>query len=209
MDIDAFILIGGRSTRFGADKAFVKLDGETIAGRALKMVEAALSPKHVTFVAASDTQFQDRIPFALDRPMIADLKPGFGAWSGLHTALAYARTEWAFVLACDMPFVSRQLLRLLVDNCDESCDAVVPLQPDERPQPLCAFYRVGPMLAAAETMLQAGGLLRPLASIFDGVRTIFVGQDKYGKFKDADRFFTNVNTPNDLRDAKNPSARVK
>src|SRR2546423_5271067 len=105
MDIDAFILIGGRSSRLGTDKAFVELGGETLAKRALRTIEGALSPQHISFVAASDTQFEDHIPFALERPIVADLKPGFGAWSGVHAALAYATTGWAFVLACDMPFI--------------------------------------------------------------------------------------------------------
>ena len=37
MDIDAFILIGGRSSRLGTDKAFVELDGQTLAARAANM----------------------------------------------------------------------------------------------------------------------------------------------------------------------------
>jgi molybdopterin-guanine dinucleotide biosynthesis protein A len=39
MDIDAFILIGGRSERFGRDKAFVEFEGETLAARAERIVE--------------------------------------------------------------------------------------------------------------------------------------------------------------------------
>jgi molybdenum cofactor guanylyltransferase len=198
MNIDAFILIGGRSSRFGTDKAFVEFDGEPLAARAAKTVEAALSPKYLTFVAASDTQFRDRIPFALDRPIVADLKPGFGAWSGLQTALAYARTEWAFVLACDLPFVSDELLQLLTALADESCDAVVPRQPDGRLQPLCAFYRSKQVLAAVEAMIDAGHSLPPLASIVDEITTRCVSPKEYEDLAGAGTFFHNINTPDDL-----------
>ena len=204
MDIDAFILIGGRSSRFGSDKAFVEFDGETLAARAAGSVEAALSPRHLTFVAASDRQFQDRFPEALGHPIVADLKPGFGAWSGLHAALAYARGEWAFVLACDLPFITADLIKLLADAATESCDAVISSQPDGRLQPLCAFYRVRPKLAVVEQVLDSGHSLPALASIVDDAKTRIVGPDEYGNLKDAGRFFTNVNTPNDIPDAKNP-----
>jgi molybdopterin-guanine dinucleotide biosynthesis protein A len=79
--------------------------------------------------------------------MIADLRPGFGAWSGLHAAVAYSRSEWALVLACDYPFVTSDLLTLLAGFASKECDAVVPVQPDGRLQPLCALYRaavIGP-----------------------------------------------------------------
>lgn len=202
MDIDAFILIGGRSARFGTDKAFVELDGETLAARAAKTVETALSPRHVTFVAASDAQFDDKVPIPLHYPIVADLRPGFGAWSGLHTALAYTRAEWAFVLACDLPFVTPEFINLLAASADEACDAVVPAQSDGRSQPLCALYRVRPQLAAVEAVLDGRHSLPALASIFDDTTTRLVGPDKYGELKDAGRFFTNVNTPNDLRNAQ-------
>ena len=204
MDIDAFILIGGRSSRLGTDKAFVELGGETLATRAVRTIEAALSPTHLTFVAAGDTQFQDRIPFALARPIVVDLKPGFGAWSGLHTALAYARSEWAFLLACDLPFITAELLGLLADRIGSGRDAIVPRQPDGRSQPLCAFYRVRPVLAAVEAMLDAGRSLPPLASIFDDVKTTFVGPDEYAHLANATKLFLNVNTEADLDAALDP-----
>src|SRR6187402_2116512 len=98
MDIDAFILIGGRSERFGRDKAFVEFEGETLAARAARIVESGLSPIHLRFVASAEDQFVAQLVFALGKPMVTDLEPGFGAWSGVHAALAYAHAEWAFVL---------------------------------------------------------------------------------------------------------------
>ena len=198
MDIDAFILIGGRSSRFGTDKAFVELDGETLATRAAKTIETALSPKRVTFVAASDDQFKGKMPVALHSPIITDLKPGFGAWSGLHAALAYAQNEWTFILACDMPFVSAELVKLLAANVDDSYEGIIPRQPDGRLQPLCALYRVKNVLPMIEEELDAGRSLPPLTDIFDELKTRIVTPDEYAALDNAGELFRNINTPADL-----------
>ncbi len=198
MDIDAFILIGGRSSRFGTDKAFVELDGETLAERAARTVEMALSPERITFVAAGDDQFKDKVPFAFNVPIVADLNPGFGPWSGLHAALAYAQAGWAFVLACDMPFVSVELVTLLATNVDDSFDAIVPRQPDGRLQPLCALYCAKNVLAMIEGKLDAGRPLPPLTDIFDELKARIVAHAEYAVLDNPGDLFRNINTPADL-----------
>jgi molybdopterin-guanine dinucleotide biosynthesis protein A len=197
MEIEAFILIGGQSSRFGANKAFAELGGIPLAAHAAT-VAATLSPVRITFVAASEAQFETADLLDLIHPIVADLKPGFGAWSGLHAALAYARSEWILVLACDLPMVSPQLLQLLGALVSVEYEAIVPMQADGRLQPLCAFYSAQPVLAAVETVLIGRNIPPPLASIFDDVRTLVVGYDEYREFSNADKLFLNVNTRNDL-----------
>lgn len=195
MDVDAFILIGGRSSRFGSDKAFAELEGKMLAVRAAETVEKALSPKTLRFVVASDGQFGADLIFRLGRPVVADLKPGFGAWSGLHTALAYSSTEWTFVLACDLPFVSEGFISGMAELIDETVDAVIPRQPDGRLQPLCAFYRRRTVLSAIEKKIDAGGILPRLMEILqECVIKVF----EVGNPEDHERFLTNVNTAADL-----------
>lgn len=201
MDLDAFILIGGRSSRLGTDKAFVELGGKTLAELAANTIDAALKPQHIAFVAASDTQFRDRIPFALDHPVITDLMPGFGAWSGLHAALAYARTEWALVMACDLPFLSAEYLKRLAALIDDEHDAVLSIQPNGQAQPLCALYRVRPVLAQVGSMLDAGRSLPPLALLFSDIRTRTMASDEYDDMPEADTMFLNINAESDLKAA--------
>lgn len=198
MDIDVFILIGGRSTRLGMDKAFVELGGETLASRAARIADEALKPKRITFVTSDDAQFKPELVFGLGRPVVADIKPGFGAWSGVDTALGYAQGEWILVLACDLPLVSVDLVRLLASRASGDADAVVPRQPDGRPQPLCALFRVKPTIAAVESIFTGRSILPPMHTIFDGLRTCFVGFDDYRVLPNAERLFLNVNRADDL-----------
>ena len=198
MDIDAFILIGGRSCRFGSDKAFAEIGGQMLAGRAAETVEIGLSPEHLRFVTASDNQFAGDLIFGLGRPVVADLKPGHGAWSGLHTALAYSQSDWVFVLACDLPFVTPVLLEKLAGSVADDIDAVVPRQSDGRLQPLCSFYRRVPVLNEVEHRMATSKLLPPITEVFSGLNVRMVEFEEYGDLAGSEEFFVNVNSIRDL-----------
>ena len=198
MDIDAFILIGGLSSRLGVDKALVEFDGQPLAPRSACIINAALSPNSITFVARTENQFTTGLFSALGHPVIADLKPGFGAWSGLHAALIDTRSEWTFILACDLPFVSRELLQLLRRSVMGDIDAVVPRQQDELLQPLCVFYRKQPALALVESFFVGQKPLPPLNAIFEDLKTRIVEADEYSGLPNAEKLFLNINTENDL-----------
>ena len=201
MDIDAFILIGGRSSRFGTDKAFVEFAGEMLAVRAARIVETALTTTRATLIAAAEDQFERKLLSKLDRPIIFDLKPGSGAWSGLHAALCSAQREWIFFSACDHPFITPEFLRLLAAGIADPYSAVIPRQPDGRLQPLCAFYRVSAALPLVERVLADGGRISALTTIFDRLKTYVVEPEEYGDLENADKFFLNFNTPADMASA--------
>lgn len=200
-DLEGYVLIGGKSSRFGRDKALLELGGVTLAERAAGTISAAFSPKQIFLAAAHEDQFAAKdLPENL--PVIFDYYKERGAFGGLHAALSSAGSEWIFVLACDYPLVSVDLLKYLAGLIDMSIDAVVPVQPDGRVQPLCAFYRAGPCLKVVEEMLEATEKLPPLRSIFENVRTHFVRFDELKHLPGAEKFFLNVNTPADLEKAK-------
>lgn len=205
MDLEAFILVGGRSSRMaplGLDKALLKLDGVTLAERAASTVAAALSPKEIYFVARDEKQFAaGGLPKNI--PVIYDLHKDRGAYSGLHAALSTARTEWIFALACDYPLVSAGLLKFLADLIPElidgAFDAIVPVQADRRVQPLCAFYRADACLKVVESFLLTDKKPPPLRAVFEKVKTRFVTFEEIGHLPDAEKFFLNLNTPDDLK----------
>jgi molybdopterin-guanine dinucleotide biosynthesis protein A len=196
--IDTFILIGGRSTRLGQDKAFVDFDGETLAARAGRIAREAINDTKVTFVAASEKQFDDDATTRLGASVITDERRGFGAWSGLHAALADAETDWIFVMACDQPFITPEFLKFLMEQIGDDADIVVPTQPDGRRQMLCAYYRVRTTRPIVEEILTSGNRLPPLTILSNRLRIRTVGFDEYRMMKNADRFFLNINTEADL-----------
>ncbi len=118
---------------------------------------------------------------------------------GLHAAIAACHADWAAIVACDLPFVTGDLfLRLL--SYASVYEAVVPIQKDNRPQPLCALYRVDPCLRVAEKLI-AGGERRPRV-LLDSVHSMRVAFEKLADLPGSARFFDNINTPEDYSEAK-------
>ena len=172
MELETFILIGGRSSRFGSDKAFFEFDGEALAARMARLARVAHPCAPVRFLAASEGQFGEKT-IALGAPTIFDVRSGFGAWSGVHAALSYSQAEWTLILACDLPFITTDLLQRLCEECGDAIDAVVARQRGGRLQPLCAVYRTEKALAFADQVMDKADL-PPLASISQGLETAFV-----------------------------------
>lgn len=186
----AFILAGGQSRRMGRDKSQLTLENQTFTDR----IAAALLPitDSIHLVGARETH--ERFP------SVPDVYPAWGALGGVHAALAACRSEWAIVVACDLPFVTTDLFNYLVSLRQEH-DAVVPLQSDGRPQPLSSLYRTEPCLQRATELIEAGKR-RPL-DLLELVKTRWVPFTDLMNLAQAERFFVNINTPDDY-DAVSP-----
>ena len=172
---EAFILAGGQSRRMGRDKSQLLLDNQTFTEK----------------IRDTLRQITDSVlVMRADR----DIYPNWGALGGLHAALAACKREWAIVVACDLPFVTAQLINYLASLRDHH-DAIVPLQPDERAQPLCALYRIEPCLPRATELIETGHR-RPL-DLLQLVNTRWVPFTELRNLAQAEKFFVNINTPED------------
>ena len=200
-NIDAFILIGGRSSRLGTDKAFVEFGSITLAERAIATVRVGLKPERITMVAGTSTQFAIR-SITVEAPFIFDLHEGRGPLGGLHAALAYARTPWIFVLACDYPFVSGELVRLLADSVDDEFGAVVPQQQDGRIQSLCGYYKVETARPIVDEIIERPRVSPPMHKVVDLLSPTVVVFEEYRHLDGSDEFFMNINTIEDLERAR-------
>lgn len=189
--IEGFILVGGASSRMGTDKARLELEGRSFVERVASAL--ACVTERVSVVGGSEESASWHLPVVPDR------FAKWGALGGLHGALAACRAPWAAVVACDLPFVTGELFARLA-GLRGNFDAVVPVQPDGRLQPLCALYRVEPCRDLAEQLI-ASGERRPRA-LLRTVRTRWVEMAELADIEGASLFYTNVNTPEDHAQAK-------
>jgi molybdenum cofactor guanylyltransferase len=181
---EAFILAGGASRRMGKDKSQLLIDNQSFAER---IAETLLQvTDSVTIVGRASNKSS--------LPSVADVYPQWGALGGLHAALNACTREWAIVTACDLPFVTKELFRFLAKMRMDH-EAVVPVQEDNRPQPLAALYRVDPCRQRAAELIKAGRR-RPL-DLLEVVRTRWVAFAELRNLDQAERFFVNINTPDD------------
>jgi molybdopterin-guanine dinucleotide biosynthesis protein A len=186
--IAGFILIGGQSRRMGTDKSRLMLEGQSFVERIAGELFAA-TPS-VTVVGNNRAATQPRF----NLPTVSDVYPEWGALGGVHAALSACSAIWALIVACDFPFVTRELFARLT-SFGEGLDAVAPIQRDGIPQPLCALYRVDPCLERAERLIKSGER-KPIA-LLQSVETRWVLFAELSSLEGADNFFDNINTPED------------
>jgi molybdopterin-guanine dinucleotide biosynthesis protein A len=195
-DLEGFILMGGASRRMGKDKAELRLGGQTFVERIVSAL-SAVTPS-IQFVGAKS--LTGSAPELVNLP---DIYPGWGALGGLHTALAACKSSWAVVVACDLPFVTAELF-LHLASLREGFDAVVPVQSDGRPQPLCALYRCETCLSKAAELI-ASGERRPRALLEAG-NTRWVASSELADLGGAANLFANINNPDDYQRALSVAA---
>ena len=183
LDVQGFILVGGKSSRMGEDKAWLRFGDHT----SVELIAAAL--RRVT-QAVTTVGWPDQKLEAL--PNIPDLRTSWGPLAGIEAALRHAESEHCLIVACDFPFVTESLFECLLSFIDDS-DAVIPRQDDDRPQPLCAAYRVETCLPAAEAAIAADA--HSPRAMLDRVRTRYISFRELSHLKGSNNFFFNVNTP--------------
>lgn len=188
-EIEGFILVGGKSSRMGTDKARLRLGSQSFT----EMVAAGLSS-----VSASVRLVGGPQAAGGKWEVVPDAHKEWGALGGLHAALRACRSEWAAIVACDLPFVTGQLFQRLA-SLRQNFEAVIPVQADGRPQPLCALYRRAACLSHAEELIAAGEH-RPRLLI-KRARARAVAPAELADLEAAELFFTNVNTPEDYERA--------
>src|SRR4051812_47147740 len=170
MLITAAILAGGRATRFeGRDKGALLIEGRSILDRQLDAL--ARVADEILIVGGGMTAPGVR---AVD-----DVAPGCGPLGGLHAALTAATGAATLLVACDMPFLSEDLLRHLVELTSEA-DAVVP-RTERGYHPLCAAYT--PACIGPVTRRLAERRLR-MIDLLEDVRTRTVSAEELERFGD-------------------------
>ncbi|PSP92921.1 molybdenum cofactor guanylyltransferase [Halobacteriales archaeon QS_4_62_28] len=150
------IVAGGRSTRFGEeDKALATLAGTPMIRRVADRIGRVVDSLVVNCRADQIDPIRDALTdYDLDTTVAPDEKPDKGPVAGIATGLRAVESEYAVVVACDMPFIDPDFVSYLFDRV-AGHDAAVP-RPDEWFQTTQAVYRADAMAEACEGALARG-----------------------------------------------------
>ena len=195
MQISTAILAGGLSRRMGREKAFLELGASTLIERVIAAA-APLTSDWMVIAPGSDA-------FArLNLPILPDLRPHLGPLGGLHTALKRAAHPLVLLLACDLPFLTTDFLRFMVDRLGRH-QALVPRNAIGL-QPLCALYTRS-CLPAVEAAIQRRELHMP--SFYPDVDLSILEPCEWREFDIHQLLFTNLNTPAEYQRARRLAER--
>ncbi len=195
MSIDAvitgIILAGGKNSRMGSEKALLQIGGRRI----IEVVSSMLRQltREVLIVSGNEDIY---FPYC-DR-VVKDIEPGCGPIGGIYTGLVSASCDKSLVVACDMPFVSFSLGRLLA-GAAAGYDIVVPRYRGYL-EPLFAVYSktciepIGRQIARCDYRV---------TGFYKDVRVKYIDEDVMRQVEpQLERAFLNVNTPADLEKAR-------
>lgn len=190
-EVTVAIQAGGRSSRMGQDKGLALLAGKPMIEHVLAQVAGLGQEILIT------TNNPDGYAY-LGLPLAGDAEPGAGALPGLYTALSAARGQTVLLLACDLPFLNRELLVYLLSLADQA-DVVVPYWQDQY-QTMHAVYARDPVRAAVAAALARGQ--KRMIGFYDQVRVRPVTAAEITPFDPGGLTFFNANTPAELSAAE-------
>ncbi len=179
--ITGAIMAGGRSSRFGSDKALLEYGGQIL----LQRTAGVLRNAGLDVLIVGPPERGEQAPGVA---AVQDEYPGIGPLGGICTAL-HARPHGVLAVAVDMPFLSAPLLRYLASLAAEA-DVVLPIV-DGRGQQLHAVY--GPAcLPHIEAQIARGDY--KIDRFFGHVRVRRVEEPELRRFDPELRSFRNINT---------------
>ncbi|MBZ0318490.1 MAG: molybdenum cofactor guanylyltransferase [Anaerolineae bacterium] len=192
MSLTLAIMAGGKSSRMGTDKSFVTMLGKPLIEHLLDRL-ADLGEDERILITNRPNDYA-----TLGLPMFADVLPDKGSLGGIYTAITYSQSEYTLVIACDMPFANPALLKYMMGLCDGTHDVIVP-RVDNYPEGLHAIYSQA-CLAPIRKRLDADQL--KVMGFYGDVRVHYLDEAEYQSFDPKGLSFFNVNTPQELEEAR-------
>lgn len=129
-NITAIILAGGKSSRMKTEKGLVLFQGKPLVQH---VIEAAKKITDTIIIVTSNPDYKQ---FGCD--CIEDELKDKGPLGGIYTGLSHSSAQKNLILGCDMPFLSEQLLKELVNNSGE--EDVLLTKHKGLAEPLCSVY---------------------------------------------------------------------
>jgi len=174
----------------GGNKALLPIGGRSIIERVSDVLREIF--EHNILITNSPEDFG-----FLGLPMVGDLVLGRGSLGGLYTGLKTCGRDYGFLVACDMPFLNKDVISYMVDRTDDN-DVIVP-RISAGLEPLHGIYSRKCLPLIEELFAEEDLKIR---DIFHKANLLEIPEEELKLFDPALSFLLNVNTPDDLRRAR-------
>ncbi|GAF86738.1 unnamed protein product, partial [marine sediment metagenome] len=179
----AYLLTGGKSKRFGRPKCLATINQKPLIDIVHSNVKSSFQKVYQVGKKSHST-----IPFIMDEfdtscPL-----------NGIVTALRHCTSKWVFIIACDLPLISQNIIQHLGNNLDLDYQALLP-DVNGYLQYTCAFYHIDILKQAEQNLINGNVALHDL-----------VNHTRYNTVNyppEQEIYFTNVNTADKLTIVEN------
>ena len=184
--ITGIILAGGKSSRFGSNKALAKFNGIPLIERVINVLGRIF--KKLMIITNSPLEYS-----YLKIPLYQDLVKDLGPVGGIYTGLDALNDDWAFFCACDMPFINEELIRYIA-GVKDGFDAVVP-KVGWKIEPLHALYSKNCLPAMKELIYKKE---YQTIKAFNNINVRYVDEEEIKICDPQQKTFLNVNKQDEL-----------
>ncbi|MBV1924786.1 MAG: molybdenum cofactor guanylyltransferase [Flavobacteriaceae bacterium] len=185
-NITGIILAGGKSSRMGTDKGFLKLNDRLF----IEHIIEVLKPYVSELIIVSNNSDYD--VFNLKR--VNDLIENAGPLAGVYSGLKASKTKRNIVLSCDIPLINSEVISVLI-NEKNSTSEIIQIESNGKTMPLIAIYNKS-CEAIFEALLNQGERRLRFAVNQCIVKNIALN-------KQQEQWVSNVNTPEQLKEIRN------
>ncbi len=180
----AAILAGGKSSRMGFDKQLLTDNNRRILETVSDTLKKEFSD--ILIVTAKPELYE-----GMDVRVCSDEFQNMGPLAGIHAALSHGRSQYVYLIACDMPVVSLPYIRHIKQRIYETRAKVCVCRRNDRFEPFNGFYS-RELLPDAEQRLKEGS--SSLFRFISATDPLIVSEETAKKFDREFRMFTNINT---------------
>ena len=189
-DVTGFVLVGGKSSRMGTNKALLSLNGSTLVERTKRVVQQVC--EKVFLLGPHEI-------YASFGECYEDIYPNCGPLGGIHVALVNSPTRYSLITSVDTPFVSAEFLDYMVERALKASAMVTAPRIRGVVQPVCAVFSSN-FLPIAEAALKSGKY--KVEPLFPLEQTLVLSEAEVQQFALAAEMFENLNTPEDFERAR-------
>jgi len=184
----AVVLAGGKGSRLDfVEKALLDFHGEPILSHVIRTLSSCVDE----IVVVARNEEQQRKLHLSEVTVARDEVQDFGPVAGMYSGLRAASSEYAFVTACDMPFIKADVVDLLFDEA-VGYDVAIP----DPPEPLHAVYKRETTIRAAKAAIKNGK--GAIMYIVDQLVVNYVPKDEIRLIDPSLCTFVNINSLEDI-----------
>ncbi|NMF06211.1 molybdenum cofactor guanylyltransferase [Clostridium beijerinckii] len=192
MDVEVFktavILAGGKSSRMGFDKQFLRINEVRVMEKLIH--ELSKEFEDIIIVTNKPEEYKkDGVR------IISDEIKEFGPLSGIHVGIKKSKSKYVYFIACDMPNVNldyiRYIKKVLTNSKANACVA----KREGKIEPFNAFYSVD-ILPEVEKLITLNR--RSIAGLINIIEPIFIEENVLKKYDYSFDMFINLNSKEDL-----------
>ncbi|MBN1924902.1 MAG: molybdenum cofactor guanylyltransferase [Prolixibacteraceae bacterium] len=186
--VTGIILAGGKSSRFGCDKAHYPYGGKRLIDYAIEVI------KPVCDEIIIGTNDPEKYLFH-GIQTVSDIYSGCGPMGGMHACLLHSQNMHNIIIGCDMPGLKPELFRFILEHKSGS-QVVVPVHKGLK-ETLAGYYHKS-ILAVLEKAL--GNKQYKIIDVLPPHRTLCLNVEDMPFY--SENLFVNINTKGEMDQLK-------